>query len=617
MLERRERQKRKDENKRGSLFALTVTITLFINAIWVVVPCQGEGEIVEAGPNLTVNEGDIVQFNGAISKNVSYHAWPVDLSADGQYLAIGWDKNVTFFNTSSNVPLWTYNTGGLGRVGDLKLSEDGQFLAVGSRINVFYFNTSSDIPLWNVSIGDPATIIYDGDPGNRLDMTRDGKYVVAAAGGNRVHVYDAWNETPTVPYWDFFFGSEVQAVRFSGDGRYFTAGAKNTQLKLCWVPDKIVNWTYGAANIIYSSSLSYIGDNISAGQGTTNKVRFFESWSSTPTWTYPLNGRQMEQIMSDDGKYLISGNHDDGGAGSWSGFAFWNTSSSTPVWTYSTGTGSSSNADAVDMDCEANYVVGGSRDRTVYLFSQVADNASGWSSSDGIPIYTFETNGSVNYNGVSLSHDGNYFAAGSFGSGVYFFTTIGTPSLVWSWFAYNYVNIQDSNKYRWDFNHFEDSNGDDDYYNDTDATGMTPSHIYGDNGIYTVNLMFIENNEISDNDTCIVTVNNVEPTIDPFGPFFVEEGVPLILNATASDPGSDDLIFSWDWGDGTPDTVMYYYNNDSIPDPYPSPLGTFPFSVVSDVQHTYGSDGIFTLNLTVEDDDGGMSVYSTTVTVKE
>jgi outer membrane protein assembly factor BamB len=139
--------------------------------------------------------------------------------------------------------------------------------------------------------------------------------------------------------------------------------------------------------------------------------------------------------------------------------------------------------------------------------------------------------------------------------------------------------------------------------------------IYGDNGMYIVTLRITDETGANDTDTCNVTVNNLPPTVDPIGSFMVEFGFPLTINANASDPGSDDLTFIWNWGDGTSDTITIYYNDGIGADPYPSPFGIYPFPATDQVQHVYGNDGVYTIILTVEDDDGGITVYMTNVTV--
>jgi outer membrane protein assembly factor BamB len=66
-------------------------------------------------------------------------------------------------------------------------------------------------------------------------------------------------------------------------------------------------------------------------------------------------------------------------------------------------------------------------------------------------------------------------------------------------------------KYEWDF---DSSDG---LWWETgaapDATGPTPTHIYGDDGIYIVTLRVTDNDNLSATDTCNVTVQNVDPTV--------------------------------------------------------------------------------------------------------
>src|SRR2546428_4942754 len=81
-------------------------------------------------------------------------------------------------------------------------------------------------------------------------------------------------------------------------------------------------------------------------------------------------------------------------------------------------------------------------------------------------------------------------------------------------------------------------------------------------------------------------------------------GATFTFRATAHDPGSDDLTFFWDFGDGT-NASHTYYNNGVSPDPYPSPGPTFPVNVTNETTHTYTKSGNFTVTLIVSDDDRG------------
>ena len=175
--------------------------------------------------------------------------------------------------------------------------------------------------------------------------------------------------------------------------------------------------------------------------------------------------------------------------------------------------------------------------------------------------------------------------------------------------------------HEWDFDASIDSDGDGNHTNDVDGTEPTPTHIYGDDGIYTVTLTVKDEYGANDSDTMNVTVGNLPPgTTDPVIFGYGDEGSPVWgLTGDAIDPGSDDLIFEWDYGDGTSETKVYY-NNGASPEPtydpttneIKSPWGVFPFSVSDRSDHVYGDNGVYPVSLTISDDDGGVVVFSTT-----
>jgi len=348
------------------------------------------------------------------------------------------------------------------------------------------------------------------------------------------------------------------------------------------------------------------------------------------------------------------------------------------------------------MSLDASHIAAGERGGTAYLFSP--DN--------GMPLFTYDTGGYIAE--VSMDYNGNYFAAAG-ETGLYVFSTANEADLLWHW-AYTHPSPEDELTYHWDFGE------------GTVGTGATPTHIYGDDGIYTVTLTVTNTAGLVDTDTCTITVNNVPPTIESKGIFFTSEiavrvagtpgnivslvleqeetvvgcveivrtsgppdqttlyadidltkpyiatlhyesaggrganpvwfiidgnmtyittfvshprdlsshyqsydvelsglltmsGKSLVFTATASDPGSDDLIFTWDFGDGTPPVSTIYYNDGIGPDPYPSPWGTFPFFAEDTVYHTYACAGTYEVTLTVTDDDGGVSTSTVEIVI--
>ncbi|UCG69122.1 MAG: PKD domain-containing protein, partial [Thermoplasmata archaeon] len=86
----------------------------------------------------------------------------------------------------------------------------------------------------------------------------------------------------------------------------------------------------------------------------------------------------------------------------------------------------------------------------------------------------------------------------------------------------------------------------------------------------------------------------------------------ITFEATASDPGSDDLIFEWDFGDGGTAGPNIYFNDGLDPDPFPSPEVN-PISVTDTVMYAYSMSGNYTVTLNVTDDDG--EVTTTTLII--
>jgi PKD repeat protein len=164
--------------------------------------------------------------------------------------------------------------------------------------------------------------------------------------------------------------------------------------------------------------------------------------------------------------------------------------------------------------------------------------------------------------------------------------------------------ILDTHTYVWDF-------GD----GSMTVSGTTVTHIYADNGIYTVTLTVTDNDGGIGTDTLIVTVNNVAPTAEIISfnqtQFITLDDLTVIMldivyfNGTAYDPGSDDLTFTWDWGDNTMETTTSYINDPPI----------YPVEIYEISSHAFAEPGEFTVTFTVEDDDGGIGTTTLTFIV--
>jgi len=125
-----------------------------------------------------------------------------------------------------------------------------------------------------------------------------------------------------------------------------------------------------------------------------------------------------------------------------------------------------------------------------------------------------------------------------------------------------------------------------------DQMGVTATHVYADDGDYTVGVRVRDDDGGVGLTTTVVSVYNVTPTAVISGPVSGDEGSALTWDASLStDPGDDVLTYAWDFGDGSA-----------------------PGSGLS-VIHTYTDNADYVLSLTVTDDEGAADTVTQTVSI--
>ena len=147
------------------------------------------------------------------------------------------------------------------------------------------------------------------------------------------------------------------------------------------------------------------------------------------------------------------------------------------------------------------------------------------------------------------------------------------------------------------------------------------SHTYADNGIYTVTVTISDDDGGSVSDTFTVVVNNVTPTLTvaPDQDDRREYELSITNIGSFTDPGFDNpfneggetserFTFAVDWGDGTEvDSGLATID-------VPGGAGV-PTAGSFNSAHTYADNGIYTVTVTISDDDGGSVSDTFTVTV--
>ncbi len=129
-----------------------------------------------------------------------------------------------------------------------------------------------------------------------------------------------------------------------------------------------------------------------------------------------------------------------------------------------------------------------------------------------------------------------------------------------------------------------------------DSTDVNPDFtMVGQDGVFTVKLKVTDDDSnLTDIDETTVTVNNVAPTVvfTPQDP--EDEGAPLVVTGTISDPGwLESLTGTIDWGDGSPPEDVGGTLENVRPD------ATLTFNV----NHCYGDNGNYTVEVCGYDDD--------------
>lgn len=149
----------------------------------------------------------------------------------------------------------------------------------------------------------------------------------------------------------------------------------------------------------------------------------------------------------------------------------------------------------------------------------------------------------------------------------------------------------DSLEYRWDFN-------EDNLWDTTWSGSPTASHSWPDNQADPVTITLeVFDGILKDVDQIQVTIVNVAPDIPPLINGVVNEGNSFTKTGSFTDPGTDLWTATVDYGDGS-----------GI---QPLPLSAKSFTL----SHTYKENGLYSITVTVKDDDGASDTETLDVTV--
>ncbi|MCO4769477.1 MAG: PKD domain-containing protein [Deltaproteobacteria bacterium] len=131
-----------------------------------------------------------------------------------------------------------------------------------------------------------------------------------------------------------------------------------------------------------------------------------------------------------------------------------------------------------------------------------------------------------------------------------------------------------------------------------DTTGSAPTHVWDDEGTYTVTVTLSDDDGGTDTDTLNVVVSNVAPTITSTPTLTASEGVQWTYAPAATDPGADTLV--WSLSSSAPAAMTF-------------DTATGAMSWTPDYADAVA--GVASMVLTVDDGDTGTDAQSITVVI--
>jgi len=439
--------------------------------------------IANAGPNQTVNEGDLVQFNGSASYDPG-----------GYYVGEGWDRQIVD------------SEGDVGRWASLGVDVNGN-----PKISYWdYSNKDLKYARWTGTDWNNETVDSAGYVGHYNSMVLDSN------GYPHMNYYDLTGHFLKYAKWT---GSTWHIENVDSNGWYNSisldsqdrphisyCGSPSRGLKYSkwtgseWKIEKVGNQNKTAihtAIVLDSNDYPHISyDNNIWGNSTFEYAKWTGSTWEIEILDYSGNFGDYNSITIDenDHPHISYSDRTNGHLkyATWDG-STWNIEIVDDIGLYYSGFVHRASSIKLDINDIPHISFYDSKNGTL---KYAIKNGSNWI------VEIIDDEGDVGYGNSLVLQDGEIphiaYRDNTNGDLKYATRPTGGSSEL---------------TYLWDFNNYVDSNGDGNFVNDVDAIGPNPTHIYGDDGIYIVTLRVTNNYNLSATDICNVTVQNVDPTV--------------------------------------------------------------------------------------------------------
>jgi WD40 repeat protein len=325
----------------------------------------------------------------------------VDVSDDGNYVAVGSYKNKLYLFHKDGTKLWekgipVSNDQWPRTTHSVQISGDGNYIAAGDDNGVLHLYNRAGTELWSRDMG--TSKVYS------VAISNDGSYIASSSGGD----VNCFSRLSGTPLWNVVTDS-VRNIEISDDGVWIAIGSLSADLYLyrndIFAGTKI--WEYGTEDNYVNIDMSADGQVVVVGEDDPgddfgSNAYLFSSmrdgnpgWGpgdGTPVWIYQQPDDIYTVAVSRDGMFAVIGgtnSHFDpiSGKNFPGGKTYlFETNSGIPLINWTTGTAASS-----DITSNGKYMVIGGYDRKVYLLDR--DSL--------VPIWNYSTSGSVTSIAVS------------------------------------------------------------------------------------------------------------------------------------------------------------------------------------------------------------------------
>jgi hypothetical protein len=249
--------------------------------------------------------------------NVSQWEYPIDMTNDGEWIAVGYDSVAQVYMPTSSVVFWEVIL--TGDVLGLQISDDGErlFIAENNHNNtgnalVSAYTIGEDVPDWTTSFEGNGTVFNGSDDGSRMVFCQYSGY-------NKMWVLDG--ENGDILFDDYYKNQNPPALSY--DGSIILNGDYSGYAYLYQYNESLntyeEKWNYkvgGGGTSVWVVGMAVSGDGSTVAVGTLiflsgggfeGEMYVFNSWSPVPLWIFSGAGDQLGSIdFSYDGSLIAA-----------------------------------------------------------------------------------------------------------------------------------------------------------------------------------------------------------------------------------------------------------------------------------------------------------------------